>query len=124
MPAHDGPWSNQHERLRPPRPERSQRDPEQLVHRSQSTARSFGMQGQQLLTESQVFDDEVFPRTKSRDNPSEDIPEHDHGKNLIGTVGIETFAKSLILRVYDVLARHKRLSVASAPSSCAAKRDS
>ena len=65
------------------------------------------MQGQQLLTESQVFDDEVFPRTKSRDNPSEDIPEHDHGKNLIGTVGIETFAKSLILRVYDVLARHK-----------------
>jgi hypothetical protein len=66
------------------------------------------MQGQQLLTESQVFDDEVFPRTKSRDNPSEDIPEHDHGKNLIGTVGIETFAKSLILRVYDVLARHSQ----------------
>ena len=65
------------------------------------------MQGQQLLTESQVFEDEVFPRTKSPDNPAEDIPErHDHGKNLIGTVGIETFAKSLILRVYDVLARH------------------
>ena len=65
------------------------------------------MQGQQLLTESQVFEDEVFPRTKSPDNPAEDIPErHDHGKNLIGTVGIETFAKSLILRGYDVLARH------------------
>jgi hypothetical protein len=63
---------------------------------------------QQLLTESQVFEDEVFPRTKSPDNPSEDIPErHDHGKNLIGTVGIETFAKSLILRVYDLLARHR-----------------
>src|ERR1700680_100949 len=86
MPAHDGPRSNQDERLRPPRPERSQRDPEQLVHRSQSTARSLGMQGQQWLTESQVFEDEVFPRTKSPDNPSEDIPErHDHGKNLIGT---------------------------------------
>ena len=67
------------------------------------------MQGQQLLTESQVFEDEVFPRTKSPDNPAEDIPErHDHGKNLIGTVGIETFAKSLILRVYDLLARHSR----------------
>ena len=66
------------------------------------------MQGQQLLTESQVFEDEVFPRTKSPDNPSEDIPErHDHGKNLIGTVGIEIFAKSLILRVYDLLARHR-----------------
>ena len=65
------------------------------------------MQGQQLLTESQVFEDEIFARTKSPDNPSEDIPEHDHGKNLIGTVGIETFAKSLILRVYDVLARHR-----------------
>src|SRR5579862_1651735 len=103
MPAHHGSRSNQDERLRPPRPERSQRDPEQLVHRSQSTARSFGTQGRQLLTESQVFEDEVFPRTKSPDNPSEDIPErHDHGKNLIGTVGIETFAKSLILRVYDL----------------------
>ena len=67
------------------------------------------MQGQQLLTESQVFEDEIFPRTKSPENPSEDIPErHDHGKNLIGTARIELLAKSLILRVYDVLARHSR----------------
>jgi hypothetical protein len=29
-----------------------------------------------------------------------------HGKNLIGTVGIELFTKSHILRRYDVLARH------------------
>ena len=79
------------------------------------------MQGQQLLTESQVFEDEVFPRTKSPDNPAEDIPErHDHGKNLIGTVGIETFAKSLILRVYDVLARHT--GALNNPSSRVLKR--
>jgi hypothetical protein len=66
----------------------------------QSTARSLGVQSQQLLTESQVFEDEIFPRTKSPENPSEDIPErHDHGKNLIGTARIELLAKSLILRV-------------------------
>ena len=80
------------------------------------------MQGQQLLTESQVFEDEVFPRTKSPDNPAEDIPErHDHGKNLIGTVGIETFAKSLILRVYDVLARHMAISTPAASTHPSAK---
>jgi hypothetical protein len=62
-----------------------------------------------LLTERQVFEDEGFPRAKSSDHPAEDMPErHDHGKNLIGTVGIETLPKSLILRVYDVLAKHSQ----------------
>jgi hypothetical protein len=60
-----------------------------------------------LLTESQVFENEVFAGTESGGHPAEEMPErHDHDKNLIGTVGIETFAKSLILRVYDVLAKH------------------
>jgi hypothetical protein len=31
---------------------------------------------------------------------------HDHGRNYIGKVGIELCAKSFILQVYDVLARH------------------
>jgi hypothetical protein len=86
MPAHDGSRSDQDERLRPPGPERSQCDPKQLVQGSQSTARSFGVQGQQLLTESQVFEDETLPGTESADHPPQEIPEqHDHGKNLIGT---------------------------------------
>jgi hypothetical protein len=64
MPAHDGSRSDQDERLRPFGPERFQRDPEQLVQGSQSTARSFGVQGQQLLTETQVFEDEILPRER------------------------------------------------------------
>jgi hypothetical protein len=65
------------------------------------------MQSEQLLTESQVFEDKILPTTESADHPTEDIPErHDHGKNFIGTVRIGIFAKSFILQVYDVLARH------------------
>ena len=106
MPVHDGSRSDQDERLPPPGPERSQRNPEQLVQGSQSTARSLRVQSQQLLTQSQVFEDEVLPGTESADHPAEEMPErHDHGKNLIGTVRIELFAKSFILQVYDVLAR-------------------
>ena len=66
------------------------------------------MQGQQLLTESQVFEHEILPGTESADHPAEDMPErHDHDKNLIGTVRVRVFARSFILRVYDVLARHR-----------------
>src|SRR6266550_5732213 len=55
---------------------------------------------------SQVFE-EILPGTKSADHPAEEMPErHDHGKNLIGRVRIQLLAKSLILQVYDVLARH------------------
>ena len=64
------------------------------------------MQGQQLLTENQVFEDEILPGTESANHPAEDMPDrHDHGKNLIGTVRSELFAKSFILWVCDVLAR-------------------
>ena len=90
MPAHDGPRSNQDERLRPPRPERFQSDPEQLVQSCQSTARSFGVQSKQLLTESEIFKDQVFSGTESADNPSEEMSERrddgkDHGQHLIQT---------------------------------------
>jgi hypothetical protein len=65
------------------------------------------VQSQQLLTQSQVFEDEVLPGTESADHPPEEMPErYDHGKNLTGTIRIELCAKSYILRGYDVLARH------------------
>jgi hypothetical protein len=64
-----------------------------------------------LLTESSVFEDEILSGTESADHPAKEMPEpHDHGKNLIGTVRIEILAKSFILRVCDVLARHSRCS--------------
>jgi hypothetical protein len=52
MPVHDGSRSDQDERLGPPGPERSQRNPEQFVQGSQSTARLLRVQSQQLPTES------------------------------------------------------------------------
>src|SRR5260370_3970340 len=42
MPVHDGSRSDQDEQLGPPGPDRSQRNPEQLVQGSQSTARLLG----------------------------------------------------------------------------------
>jgi hypothetical protein len=102
MPVHDGSRSNQDERLPPPRAERSQRNAEQLVQGSQSSARPLRVQSEQLPTESQVFKHEVLAGTKSADDPPEEMPElHNHGKNIIGLSEFSFFAKSLILQPYD-----------------------
>jgi hypothetical protein len=98
MPVHDGSGSDQDERFLPAGPARSQRNPEQLVQGNESAARSLRVQSQQLLTESQIFEDEVLPGPESAEHPSEEMPErHDHGKNLIGKVRIEPCVKSFIL---------------------------
>ena len=48
-----------------------------------------------------------FSRTRS--SPAEEMSErHDHGKNFSGQIRIQPFAKSFILQVYDVLARHSQ----------------
>ena len=107
MPVHDGSRSDQDERLPPPGPERSQRNPEQLVQGSQSAARLLRVESQQLPTESQVFEDEVYPATERTDQPGEEMSErHDHGKNFSGKDRIELCAKSFISQVYELLARH------------------
>ena len=114
MPVHDSSRSDQDERLPPPGPEHSQRNPEQLVQGRQSTARSLRVQSQQLLMKSQVFEDEVLAGAESADHPPEEMPERqDHSKNIIGKVRINHGAKSFILWVYDVLARYS----AKIPSS-------
>ena len=100
--------SDQDERLGPSGPERSQRNPEQFVQGRQSTARALRMQSQQLSTESQVLEDEVLPGTENAYQPAEEISErYDHGKNFTGKIRIELCAKSFILQLYDVLARHR-----------------
>src|SRR5215470_2426451 len=77
-----GSGSNLDERLPPPRPERSQRDSEQLVQGSPSSARPLRVQSEQLPTESQVFADEVRAGAKRADNPPEEMPErHNHYRN-------------------------------------------
>jgi hypothetical protein len=68
-------------------------------------ARPLHVQSQQLLTERQVFKDEVLPGPESADHPPEEMPkQHDHGEDLIR---IELCAKAFILWAYGVLARHK-----------------
>ena len=75
---------------------------------SQSMARSLGVQSQQLLMKSQVFEDEVLAGAKSAEHPPEEMPERqDHGKNIIGKARINPCAKSFILCMYDVLARYR-----------------
>jgi hypothetical protein len=67
------------------------------------------VQSQQLPTESQVLEDEVLLGTENAYQPAEEMSErHDHGKNFSGKIRIQLFAKSFILQVYDVLARHNR----------------
>jgi hypothetical protein len=108
MPVHDSSRSDQDERLPPLGPERSQGNPEQLVQGSQSMARSFGVESQQLPTESQVFEDEILAGTESADYPAEEMSErHDHGKNFSEKERIKLCAKSFISQVYDLLARHR-----------------
>jgi hypothetical protein len=62
------------------------------------------VQSEELLTQGEVFQDEILAGTKGTAKPAEEVPEpSDHAKNLTGTLPIELGAKSLILRVYDVL---------------------
>src|ERR1700691_223725 len=113
MPAHKGSRSKQDERLRPPRPERFQGDPEQLVQSCQSTARSFCVQSKQLLTESEIFKGEVRSGTESTDNPSQEMSERrddgqNHDQNLIEIRRIKLVCKSFIPRLHEVLTRHSQ----------------
>ena len=62
------------------------------------------MQSEELLTQDEVFQNEILAGTKGTAKPAEDVPEpYDHAKNLTGTLPIQLGAKSLILWVYDVL---------------------
>jgi hypothetical protein len=71
-------------------------------------ARSLRVQSQQLPAESQVFEDEVLAGAESTDHPAEEMSERrDHSRNHIGKARIDVCAKSFILEVYEVLARHK-----------------
>ena len=66
------------------------------------------MKSEQLLTQGKIFEDDILAGPEGTNNPAEDVPEpYDHAQNLTGTLPIEPAAKSLILRVYDVLMTHR-----------------
>src|ERR1035437_2655692 len=104
MPADNGSRCHLDERFLPSSPALSQYDPEQLVCRSESPARALGVKSEQLLTQGKIFEDDILAGPECTNNPAEEVPEpYDHAQNLTGTLSIELGAKSLILRVYDVL---------------------
>jgi hypothetical protein len=75
--------------------------------RSDPSAKSLRVQSQQFPTESQIFEDRALAGTASTDHPAEKMSERrDDSKKLTGTFRIQPPAKSFILQVYDVLARH------------------
>jgi hypothetical protein len=62
------------------------------------------VKSQQLLTQGKIFEDDILAGPECTNHPAEEVPEpYDHAQNLTGTLPIELAAKSLILRVYDVL---------------------
>jgi len=85
------------------------------------------VESQQLLTQSEVFEDEIFASTKDAAKPAEEVPEpHDHGKNLIRRRQSGRSHKSLILRMYDVLmntGRKKTYQQGSARANVQSFRD-
>jgi hypothetical protein len=62
------------------------------------------VKSEQLLTQRKIFEDEILAGPEYTNDPAEDVPKpHNHAQNLTRTLPIELGAKSLILRVYDVL---------------------
>jgi hypothetical protein len=62
------------------------------------------VESQQLLTQSEILEDEIFASTKDAAKPAEEVPEpHDHGKNLIRRCQTNSWATHMIVQVYDVL---------------------
>ena len=60
IPVYPGAFCNHDERPFPSSPDFSHPDPEQLVQRSESTARPFGVPSNQLMAEGQVFEERVL----------------------------------------------------------------
>ena len=60
MPVDDGSGYDQEERLFPSSPELAHADPEQLVRRCQSPARPLGVESQELLTKSKIFQNKIL----------------------------------------------------------------
>ena len=62
------------------------------------------MQGEQLLAEGEILEDEILAGAEDADEPAKQVSEpHDHGRNLIELRRVEPVTKSLELRMYRVL---------------------
>jgi len=74
------------------------------------------MESEQLLTQGEIFKDEIPAGTERTNNPAEQVPEpHNHGKNLSEMSPTEPIPKSLMLRVHDVLMSHSDIAIIKVP---------
>ena len=66
------------------------------------------MNNQQLLTQSEVFEDEIGAGAKRSHQPAENVSkQHNQGTKILPDALTGRFVKRLILRVYEVLTRHR-----------------
>ena len=70
MPVDDRSWCDENEWPSPSGPAVPQQHPEQLLRSSKSAARSLRMQGKQLLTKGEVFENEILAGTKGANQPT------------------------------------------------------
>jgi GTP cyclohydrolase II len=108
MPPYDCLRRDQDQRSLPARPNFSQNDPEQPVDGTQSRARSLGVQSQQLLPKGEVLQEECFSGAKDGDDPAKQILKARKHQGIIAKSEPGRCAsKSLILRMYGIVASHR-----------------
>ena len=91
----------------PSRPESPQDHPEQLVRSGEPTPWSFGVQGQQLLTERQILQHEIVARAERvQDQAGEVAKRCEHGRNLIARLALQPSYKQFVLDSHNILIRH------------------
>ena len=79
MPPHDDVGLDDDEDLLPPRPEATERDPEDAIGRPHPRSRSLGREDGELLAEGEVLDQKVRPRRSETSEPTQD--ESDSGEH-------------------------------------------
>ena len=98
MPVDDGSGCDHEGRLLPSSPELAHADPEQLVRRRQSAARPLGVESQELLTKSKVFQNKILAGPEGAEKPAWQVSARDHDENLIEPRPVEPVVKSFICK--------------------------
>src|SRR5689334_9173810 len=105
MPANDGSGRNQNERSPPSGPESLQDNPEQLVQDGQSPARTVSVQRKKLLTQSEIFENEIPSGTECNDKPSQEMPERHDYAEIMARILSEDPASSSFQAVHSASTR-------------------
>ena len=81
--------------------------PEPLVRSGESTPWSFGVQGQQLLTQRQILEQEILARAERVEDPADEVAKGgEHGRNVIAMLTLQPGYKLFILDAHNILITH------------------